>query len=36
LFDGDGGIFFAILDEDDAAVQLQRLADFDHNFKGIG
>ena len=36
LFDGDDGIFLAILDEDDAAARLQRLADFGHDFKRIG
>ncbi len=35
-FDGDGGILFAVLDEGDAAVGLEGLADFGHDFKGVG
>ena len=36
LLDGDGGILFAVFDEDDAAAGLERLADFGHDFIGEG
>jgi hypothetical protein len=36
LFDRYLGILFAVFDEDDASVRLERLMDMGHNFEGLG